>query len=307
MENILSSTSSYSYSLSSSSFAVGLPAAVSNGWARIVDTHSPVAIEFFGSIAVQIVAFWIPVSLFTLMDVLGPERIPWRKIQPEEKQPVPTHAKPEEGKADYAAIKKGYANCFLNQILTTSIHIAVLAAMHFSGAERKTIFLVDREIPALGTVVKQIAVSLVLQEGIFYHAHRALHHPRLYKIHKKHHEFSTPIALAALYAHPIEYIMSNIIPVALPPFLVGGHILTFWFMLAGALFQALISHSGYYLPPVVGWTMIVHDLHHEFSGGNYGIMGVCDFLYGTRFTSREEKVQQRKALGAGKAKAEKEN
>ena len=43
--------------------------------------------------------------------------------------------------------------------------------------------------------------------------HRVLHHPLLYKhIHKKHHEWSTPIGLVADYAHPVEHVISNIIP-----------------------------------------------------------------------------------------------
>ena len=45
---------------------------------------------------------------------------------------------------------------------------------------------------------------------------RFLHHPRLYKhIHKKHHEWTAPIGIVALYSHPIEHVFSNLVPVAL--------------------------------------------------------------------------------------------
>lgn len=45
---------------------------------------------------------------------------------------------------------------------------------------------------------------------------RFLHHRRLYKyIHKKHHEWTAPIAVTAIYCHPLEHLLSNILPPAL--------------------------------------------------------------------------------------------
>ncbi len=42
---------------------------------------------------------------------------------------------------------------------------------------------------------------------------RLLHHPRLYKyVHKKHHEWTAPIGWVAVYAHPVEHIISNMLP-----------------------------------------------------------------------------------------------
>ena len=39
---------------------------------------------------------------------------------------------------------------------------------------------------------------------------RLLHHPTLYKkIHKKHHEWTAPIGVISIYAHPIEHVVNT--------------------------------------------------------------------------------------------------
>ncbi|KAL4939809.1 hypothetical protein BDV06DRAFT_198072 [Aspergillus oleicola] len=240
---------------------------LNQGWSHLIHTYPPRTIEFVGSGAVLLGAFWIPALTLTAMDLLGPTRIGWRKIQPWSKQPK------------IEAMKKALTNCLNNQILTSIIHLLLL------GATGKTLWKVDAALPSLRDIIKQLFLASIIQEIIFYHAHRALHHPYFYrKIHKKHHEFTTPVALAALYAHPIEYVASNILPVALPPYILGSHVVLFWLHLAWALVLAIVAHCGYELPSVSKWKMTVHDMHHEFSRGNYGTIGLCDVIYGTRAT-----------------------
>lgn len=41
-------------------------------------------------------------------------------------------------------------------------------------------------------------------------SHRLIHHPLLYKhIHKKHHEWTAPVGIVSIYAHPIEHVVSS--------------------------------------------------------------------------------------------------
>ena len=53
------------------------------------------------------------------------------------------------------------------------------------------------------------------------------------RIHKIHHEFKQPFGIAAVYAHPIEHVLPNLIPVAAGPAIMQ------WFVLANMLFVLL--------------------------------------------------------------------
>ena len=118
-----------------------------------------------------------------------------------------------------------------------------------------------------------------MREALFYYSHRLLHIPYLYvRIHKKHHRFTAPIALAAQFAHPIEQIFANALPISLPPQLLGSHVLTFWIFLAYELFNTVTVHSGY---DFFHNKAKMHDLHHEKFNLNYGSVGLLDWVHGT--------------------------
>ena len=75
---------------------------------------------------------------------------------------------------------------------------------------------------------------MVIEDALFYWGHRLLHHPKIYgKIHKRHHQFYTPVGVAAEYAHPIEYFVANSLPFSAGPMFIGFflapfHVYTFW-------------------------------------------------------------------------------
>ncbi len=60
-------------------------------------------------------------------------------------------------------------------------------------------------LPTWRRVVVDLVFCMVVEDVFQYILHRALHLPSLYPlIHKVHHEWTTPFALSASYAHPAE-------------------------------------------------------------------------------------------------------
>ena len=112
---------------------------------------------------------------------------------------------------------------------------------------------------------------------MFYWLHRLMHTPFFYRhVHKLHHTYHQPTALASEYAHPIEHLTSNFLPLIGGPLLLRCHVITFWVWLTLRLTESYEGHSGYdlwfmpyrYFPFRPGAQ--VHDYHHSHNKGNYG-------------------------------------
>ncbi|GES57002.1 C-4 methylsterol oxidase [Aspergillus terreus] len=232
-------------------------------WSNIVASYSPLAIEFTGTLLVQILTFWLPSLCYLALDLLFPVFSQRHKLQPATKQP------------SAAEIRLCFRVVARNQLITSALHLTQIVLLR-RGAPS---YRISATLPGPIELLRDIAASLLLREALFYYSHRLLHRPAWYgRIHKRHHRFTAPIALAAQFAHPVEQIVANALPISLPPQLLGSHVVTFWAFLAYELFNTATVHSGY---DFFAGQAKMHDLHHEKFNLNYGSIGLLDWVHGT--------------------------
>lgn len=136
-------------------------------------------------------------------------------------------------------------------------------------------------LPSLPLFAFYFAVFLATEEVLFYYSHRFLHWNKIYKyVHKMHHKFTAPFGIAAVYAHPIEHIVSNMWPIAAGQLLAGAHPVACCAITSFAILNTMTSHGGYNFVPLLG-NPLFHDDHHRLQSVNYGVLGLLDAVHGT--------------------------
>jgi sterol desaturase/sphingolipid hydroxylase (fatty acid hydroxylase superfamily) len=136
------------------------------------------------------------------------------------------------------------------------------------------------DLPSIMEITKHTIGFFAVYDLLFFFSHWALHSPLLYqRIHKIHHEWQTPIALAAAYAHPVEHVMSNIAPAVVATFLFRPHYLTYITFSTMGLLITLDAHSGYEFLDTCGF----HFYHHFRFKDNYSTFGQLDRAFHTRY------------------------
>lgn len=117
---------------------------------------------------------------------------------------------------------------------------------------------------------------VLVTDFMFYFFHYALHMRPLYKyIHAIHHEYKIPYGIGAIYAHPLEFIVGNVVPISAPMILFQMSRLHCHLLVAMATIgTTLFSHGGFFISKS-------HLIHHNQSRCNYGIV-YTDWLFGTK-------------------------
>eukprot|EP00800_Vazella_pourtalesii_P022882 TRINITY_DN9082_c0_g1_i1.p1 TRINITY_DN9082_c0_g1~~TRINITY_DN9082_c0_g1_i1.p1 ORF type:complete len:281 (-),score=35.50 TRINITY_DN9082_c0_g1_i1:212-1054(-) len=231
----------------------------------------------FGSFGVTATFFIVLGFFFTLVDIWGPSILTQYKVQESKNVPI-----------SYADLIKLVKLDFINLMIISPCfsylgsHLLIWRGMQ----------VLPEELPTFQRFVINTILLLVLQDFLFYYLHRLFHYPPLYRAwHKKHHEFTAPVAIASVYAHPVEHVFVNLLSVWLPILIVGVHCAEYWLWFGIVITGTFINHSGYHLP-FVPISPEHHDFHHLVFTENFGTFRYLDWLNGT--DKQWQASQQRK-------------
>lgn len=256
-------------------------------WLYLLQVYGFENLLFYGTFIITTVAFWTAALFYLSLDVYRwLPSVTKYKVQPGANDPI-----------DKTKVRRLVARVAFNWFVVNPVFHLLMGPL-FSwrlalGPEQDI-----RLLPTLSRLLAELLACVLVEEVGFYYSHRALHTSALYKhVHKTHHEWTAPVGLAALYSHPLEHAVSNLLPVALGPLVLGSHLVTAWTWYCVALVSTTISHSGYHLPLLPSPEF--HDFHHLKFSSCYGVCGLLDYLHGTDAVFRSSKQYHRNIVLVG--------
>lgn len=121
-----------------------------NAWAQIYNNYTPQQIQFWGGVLIQFTTFWIPATIYVLVDVLFPEFSERHQYQEKKRQP--------KGREILRAALGSLQN---------NVAVTVLQYVGIFYVNKRPMFVVSPELPSLWTIAWQfVMVSLGL---LFFH------------------------------------------------------------------------------------------------------------------------------------------
>jgi len=223
----------------------------------------------FGTNLWGFIVYWGVGGLYTAYDLFKPERLIQYRIQDKTSEPI-----------TYANLWKCVSRVLWNQVF---VGIPLALALYYPAAYFKSLTYDAKDIPSYETAMLHLIGYILIEEVMFYYTHRLFHeYPALYKrYHKIHHEFTAPISITARYAHMLEDLLSNLLPVVSGPILMGSHPMQLLVWVLLGITATLQSHSGIHLP--FSSSPEAHDYHHLKFNVNYGVLGILDSLHNTNY------------------------
>lgn len=209
-------------------------------------------------------------------------------------------------------VRKDYLREIGYSIFTILIFSGVASLLLLTSFRQHTAYYSSIGGHGMAYFFLAIPVMFLFHDAYFYWTHRAMHHPKLFKLfHLVHHKSTNPSPWAAFAFHPLEALVEvgafALLVIFLP--MNFGHVLIFFFVM---MVYNVYGHLGWEFYPkgftkhwLGKWinTGVNHNGHHQYFKGNYSLyflwwdrwMGTLREDYDAKF----EEVKSRKpALAA---------
>ena len=171
--------------------------------------------------------------------------------------------------------RKVVTNLAINQLFWTPlVLLGIWQLLLLRGWERA------ETLPSIPRLLLTMGGLTVISATWFYFSHRFLHRPWWMKrVHSVHHEFRTSTALAAEYAHPVEFIFGNFGTMAAGIIVLAPSLFTIYLYTLLGTTTFVAHHCGFAIP----WlsSPVHHDWHHFRYVESFGTFGLLDRWLGT--------------------------
>lgn len=168
------------------------------------------------------------------------------------------------------------------------------------------LMLSDVVVVTLWDIVYFVPTSLLFEiifDFFHYWTHRLMHLPQLYRhSHKKHHKFAHPCAITTYYQHPLDIVVTNVVPTFVSLYMVM-HVMTlsyYTFTLINMYktYVEISGHCGKHLRKTTSFPQCIwltrfleielsvddHDTHHSVNNCNYAKRFMLwDKVFGTSY------------------------
>lgn len=221
-----------------------------------------------GGFALYLTVFWSWGLFYIALDRLKKPAFLYRyRIQ------VPAAGEPDRTSSPptAAAVKVVLANQFLGTLPGLVLLYFILKRLGVSPSDA---------LPSTVTILAKLTGMILVEEALFYAAHYVMHLKRFFRrFHHIHHRFRQPIGISTHYVHYLEHWVGNLVPIFAGIVLMRGDVTTSFLWVSLAVTNAIHTHSDYAFP----WMPVAvhHDFHHYTARGNYGAIGLLDWLFGT--------------------------
>jgi Fatty acid hydroxylase superfamily len=252
-------------------------------WSTLVLSHPPLRVEIVATLAVRVLFYILPSTIFLLFDATLPGAAEGLKAMGSTGLPL-KNAKRERAVLVGKTVLWSLGNLFLSVLLQAGIEVLLTRFLAFRSALKVT-----TSLPMPWGIFMDLLRGWVFREIFGYVTHRyALHDARspITSYHENwYHSISAPFPLSATYDHPITYLLRCFVPTFAPALIFRFHLLTYIVFLSLVSLEETFSHSGYSTVPtnfILGGIARRTDAHVVSNGeGNFGPWGIIDWVCGT--------------------------